>query len=81
MFVERKWEGKEQDALLHLMTNHAAYRQHLGMVSQRYFNAYPVGGSEMGWKSGDLVVHFAGCWVQKKCQVQWEDFWSRRIIA
>lgn len=80
-FINSKWEGKEQDALLNLVINHKSVRDHVGYVNQRVINAYPVGGSNMGWYTGDLVVHFAGCWVEHKCAAQFEDFWNRRKTA
>lgn len=77
-FINAKWPGQEQDALLKMVVNHKSVRDHVGYVNQRVLNAYPVGGSNMGWFTGDLVVHFAGCWVEKRCAVQFEDFWNRR---
>jgi len=47
-------------------------------MKQRIANAFSEGGPEMGWQDGDLLVHFAGCWVNNKCVERWEDFWSRK---
>jgi hypothetical protein len=80
-FVDKDWPGKEQDAILHMVLNHKIVRDHTGYVPQRVLNAYSVGGDNMGWKTGDLVVHFAGCWVENKCDERWKDFWSRRTKA
>ncbi|KAF8466641.1 galactosyl transferase GMA12/MNN10 family-domain-containing protein [Kalaharituber pfeilii] len=75
------WQGGEQDGLLHLVTHHPTVREHVGFVPQRAVNSYAVGGDNMGWKTGDLVVHFAGCWVDNKCKERFEDFWSRRTTV
>lgn len=77
-FINAKWPGQEQDALLKMVINHKSVRDHVGYVNQRVLNAYPIGASNMGWFTGDLVVHFAGCWVEKRCAVQFENFWNRR---
>ena len=77
-FINAGWAGQEQDALLKMVINHKSVRDHVGYVNQRVINAYPVGGDNMGWYTGDLVVHFAGCWVEHKCAAQFEDFWKRR---
>ncbi|KAK9493910.1 galactosyl transferase GMA12/MNN10 family-domain-containing protein [Lipomyces doorenjongii] len=52
----------EQDALSHILIKHQKIREHVGFVPQRVINAYAVGGDEMGWHTGDILVHFAGCW-------------------
>jgi len=61
-YIDRDWAGKEQDALIHIIEHHKFIRQHVGILPQRTINAYSEGGDEMGWRPGDLVVHFAGCW-------------------
>ncbi|KAK9473695.1 galactosyl transferase GMA12/MNN10 family-domain-containing protein [Dipodascopsis tothii] len=78
LFYERKFERQEQDVLNHLILHHANIRDHVAVVSQRVINAFSVGGRDMGWKTGDLTVHFAGCWVDNACNQRWKDFWSRR---
>jgi hypothetical protein len=62
----------------HLARHHSVFRQHLGIIKQRVANAYSEGGNEMGWQDGDLLVHFAGCWVSDSCSERWESFWARR---
>ncbi|KAK9344525.1 galactosyl transferase GMA12/MNN10 family-domain-containing protein [Lipomyces starkeyi] len=54
--------NNEQDALSHILIKHKKIREHVGFVPQRVINAYAVGGDEMGWHTGDILVHFAGCW-------------------
>ncbi|KAK9325261.1 galactosyl transferase GMA12/MNN10 family-domain-containing protein [Lipomyces orientalis] len=71
----------EQDALSHIILQHEKIREHVGFVPQRVINAYSVGGNEMGWRDGDILVHFAGCWVDKKCNERWQDFWPRRTVV
>ncbi|KAK9370708.1 galactosyl transferase GMA12/MNN10 family-domain-containing protein [Lipomyces kononenkoae] len=78
VYVERF--NNEQDALSHILVKHEKIRQHVGIVPQRVINAYGVGGEEMGWRTGDIVVHFAGCWVEHKCSERWQDFWGRRTV-
>ncbi|KAJ8101827.1 galactosyl transferase GMA12/MNN10 family-domain-containing protein [Lipomyces tetrasporus] len=80
MYVNRRFERQEQDALNHIIVNHPKIREHIAIVPQRVINAYSVGGDEMGWRTGDLVVHFAGCWVNNECDKRWQDFWSRRQV-
>lgn len=77
-FINAGWVGREQDAMLNMVVNHKSVRDHVGYTNQRVINAYPVGGDNMGWYTGDLVVHFAGCWVENKCAAQFNDFWNRR---
>ncbi|OCK81778.1 glycosyltransferase family 34 protein [Lepidopterella palustris CBS 459.81] len=70
----------EQDALKHLMLEHPLVREHVGIFPQRMFNAYAVGDDNMGFRDGDLLVHFAGCWVGGKCHDWFEEFWERRGV-
>lgn len=74
-FINARWASQEQEALLRLVLNHKFVRDHVGYVSQRVLNAYPF---SRGWSPGDLVVHFAGCWVDDRCAEQFDDFWNRR---
>ena len=32
----------------------------------------------MGYRDGDLLVHFAGCWVGNACQEWFEEFWGKK---
>ncbi|KAL6703701.1 hypothetical protein ACN47E_009395 [Coniothyrium glycines] len=68
----------EQDALKHLMLEHRLVRDHVGIYPQRKFNAYVEGGNNMGYRDGDLLVHFAGCWVTNMCGNWFEEFWEKR---
>lgn len=70
------WPLREQDALIHLIMNHPALRDRIGFVRQKLINAYPE-GSNM-WVQGDLLVHFAGCWVNDKCSEYFNTFWEKR---
>jgi len=63
------------------VSKHPVIREHMGLVRQRTLNAYPVGGKEMIWSEGDLVVHMAGCWVDDKCNDRWEQYWAKRGIV
>lgn len=74
----RDHPGAEQDALKHLMLEHPLVRRHVGIYPQRKFNAYVQGGDNMGFRDGDLLVHFAGCWVGGKCSEWFEEFWELR---
>ncbi|KAK9370710.1 galactosyl transferase GMA12/MNN10 family-domain-containing protein [Lipomyces kononenkoae] len=82
MYVNSGFERFEQDALNHIILNHAKIRSRVAVVHQRAINAFSVGDDDqkMGWMTGDLVVHFAGCWVQNECDLRWKDFWSRRQV-
>jgi hypothetical protein len=78
MLMGKDHTGAEQDALKHLMLEHRLVRNHVGIYPQRKFNAYAQGGDNMGYRDGDLLVHFAGCWVNKKCVEWFEEFWEQR---
>ena len=78
MLMGQERPEAEQDALKHLMLEHKLVRQHVGIYPQRKFNAYVQGGSNMGYRDGDLLVHLAGCWVTKQCQEWFEEFWGRK---
>ncbi|KAK9484386.1 galactosyl transferase GMA12/MNN10 family-domain-containing protein [Lipomyces starkeyi] len=81
MYINQRFERQEQDVLNHIIVNHPKIREHVAIVPQRVINAYSVGGGDMGWVTGDLVVHFAGCWVNSECNERWQDFWSRRRVV
>ncbi|KAF2192138.1 glycosyltransferase family 34 protein [Zopfia rhizophila CBS 207.26] len=78
MLMGNEHVGAEQDALKHLMLEHPMVRNHVGIYPQPKFNAYAEGGREMGYRDGDLVVHFAGCWVRGMCKQWFEEFWAKR---
>jgi hypothetical protein len=70
--------GQEQEAILHFVKHHKTFREHTGMLKQRVANAYSEGDLNMAWQEGDLVVHFAGCWVPGNCNERWQAFWGMR---
>ncbi|KAF2476633.1 uncharacterized protein BDR25DRAFT_322036 [Lindgomyces ingoldianus] len=78
MLMGKEHVGAEQDALKHLMLEHQLVRNHVGIYPQRKFNAYVQGGNTMGYRDGDLMVHFAGCWVGGKCKDWFEEFWGKK---
>ncbi|KAK9387549.1 galactosyl transferase GMA12/MNN10 family-domain-containing protein [Lipomyces mesembrius] len=61
IYVQRRFDRFEQDALNHIIVNHPRIRSRVAVVPQRVMNAFSVGDDQMGWMTGDLVVHFAGC--------------------
>jgi hypothetical protein len=63
---------------IHLVKHHSFLRSHVGIIKQRVANAYSEGPDDMRWSEGDLVVHFAGCWVGDQCTERWNSFWPRR---
>ncbi|EOA81648.1 glycosyltransferase family 34 protein [Exserohilum turcica Et28A] len=67
MLTGREHGNAEQDAILHMILEHELVRKHVGVYPQRKFNSYTEGGDKMGYKEGDLAVHFAGCWVEHNC--------------
>ncbi|KAK7206646.1 galactosyl transferase GMA12/MNN10 family-domain-containing protein [Myxozyma melibiosi] len=71
-------QNNEQDALNRLIVQNEDIRSHVGFVDLRLINAFGVGGRDMGWYPGDLVVHFAGCWVHKECSKRFEKLWPQR---
>jgi hypothetical protein len=78
MLMGKDHTGAEQDALKHLMLEHQLVRNHVGIYPQRKFNAYAQGGDNMGYRDGDLLVHFAGCWVAGQCAEWFEEFWRKK---
>lgn len=78
MLMGREHIEAEQDALKHLMLEHQLVRDHVGIYPQRKFSAYPDGNVNMGYRDGDLLVHFAGCWVEGTCQELFEKFWGKK---
>ncbi|KAF2751878.1 glycosyltransferase family 34 protein [Sporormia fimetaria CBS 119925] len=78
MLMGQDHSGAEQDAIKHLMLEHALVRRHVGIYPQRKFNAYVQGGDNMGYRDGDLLVHLAGCWVNNYCVEWFEEFWGKR---
>lgn len=70
--------GYEQDAVRHLIFEHPLVRQHVAVYPQRKFNSYVEGSSSMKYHDGDLLVHFAGCWVGHTCKTWWDLFWPKR---
>ncbi|KAL5612325.1 uncharacterized protein BROUX77_002481 [Berkeleyomyces rouxiae] len=73
--------NEEQDAMYHLFNHHPVVRKHIGLMKQRVANSFYEGDDDMRYHEGDLLVHFAGCWVQNKCLERFEDMWERRKIA
>ncbi|KAF2102605.1 galactosyl transferase, partial [Rhizodiscina lignyota] len=70
--------GAEQDAIIHFARSHPTVRKHLGIVPLRSIQSWLVSGEEMGWHKGDLVVHFAGCWVKNHCVQNWNKMWAQK---
>lgn len=64
---------------MHLVLGHSTVMEHFGLVGQRVLNSYAIDeNSNMGWAEGDLVVHFAGCWVEDKCSQKWEQYMAMK---
>jgi len=80
-FMKMDWAGREQDTLLHFVKHHRTFREHLGLIKQRVANSYSEGGPDMTWQEGDLIIHFAGCWVDDTCQERWKEFWNKRATV
>ncbi|KAK7202645.1 galactosyl transferase, partial [Myxozyma melibiosi] len=74
-FMKANYERLEQDALNKIITSNPEMQKHVAFVDLRLINAFSVGADDMGWITGDLVVHFAGCWVTRECDSRWRDFW------
>lgn len=70
--------GKEQDALIHMINHYEEVANHTGLVDQHVINGYSVGDEHMKWQEDDIVVHFAGCWVDNSCDARFEKMWSMR---
>jgi len=76
-FIQKDWWGREQDTLLHLITNHAVIRDHVGYVHMKAINAYSW-HDDIKWAPGDLAVHFAGLWSAESCKDLFEEYWKMR---
>lgn len=63
---------------LNFINQSQVLRSHLGIAPLRTIQSWDVGGERMKWKSGDLAVHFAGCWVKHECEKKWEKYWKKR---
>lgn len=53
-------------------------RRRLGIVDFRLLQSWAVKSEGMGWHPGDLVIHFAGCWVKNHCKQSWEKYWKKK---
>ena len=76
LMLEKEWWAHEQDALVHLFLQHHQFmKNHIGIVSQREYNAYApddinkealskdkIDLEAQFWEPGTFVIHFAGCW-------------------
>ncbi|WBW73817.1 alpha-1,2-galactosyltransferase Gmh1 [Schizosaccharomyces osmophilus] len=72
--VDYKVVRHEQDLIGLMIHRHPQLAAKFGILPQRYLNAYPHAPPEMEYHPGDLLVHFAGCWVENKCMTLWEEF-------
>ncbi|KAH9839654.1 Alpha-1,2-galactosyltransferase [Teratosphaeria destructans] len=80
-FVTAEWWGQEQETIQHFVKHHPTVRSHVGIAKQAKFNCYPWENEDGVAQWGqDFVVHFAGCWVQHKCEKQFEDYWGMRKV-
>jgi hypothetical protein len=57
----RNWLLQEQDLLLHLIFQLPTLRKRVGWVHLNVINGYPDEEETLGWRSGDLVIHFPSC--------------------
>lgn len=73
LFMSHGFPMEEQDALIHITKTNPEIRAHVGLVGMRTLNEYLF-----GFHAGDLVVHFAGCWVEDHCQMHWDTMWKQR---
>ncbi|ODQ53655.1 galactosyl transferase, partial [Saitoella complicata NRRL Y-17804] len=79
IYVQKDWPGREQDAFGHMVEFNKKIRDHTGLVNQRLFNSYAhIKWDFMGFFPGDLVVHLAGCWVNRECKEIWDEMWAMR---
>ncbi|QIX00612.1 hypothetical protein AMS68_006129 [Peltaster fructicola] len=75
-FMHAGFTNREQDSMVHMMKHHPTVRKHTGVARQRSINAFSEGPNWMEWQKGDLLVHFAGCWVYNNCQERWTKYWD-----
>lgn len=66
----------EQDVLFNFMRYSPALSRRIGLVPQRTINGYSYRGADFGWSRGELVIHFAGCWVGHQCKEKWDSFYK-----
>ncbi|CAA89963.1 alpha-1,2-galactosyltransferase Gmh2 [Schizosaccharomyces pombe] len=68
--------NNEQDMLGYLISKHSQLASLVGLIPQRKINAFHEGPENMEWQKGDLVIHFAGCWVENRCDELWQKFYA-----
>ncbi|ORX88173.1 galactosyl transferase [Basidiobolus meristosporus CBS 931.73] len=78
----------EQGTMQHLFETSPDVAEHFYFVPQNLINAFPIEacGDEdyvHSYKEGDLIIHFAGCWIQSRnnCKERFDEYWERRIPA
>ncbi|EPX73371.1 alpha-1,2-galactosyltransferase Gmh1 [Schizosaccharomyces octosporus yFS286] len=79
LLVDYKVVRHEQDLIGLMLHHHPQLAAKFGILPQRYLNAYPHAPTDMEYHPGDLLVHFAGCWVENKCMDLWEEFKQKLV--
>ncbi|KAK9767956.1 hypothetical protein K7432_001771 [Basidiobolus ranarum] len=78
----------EQGTMQHLYETSPEIAEHFYFVPQNLINAFPneaCGDQDSihAYKEGNLIIHFAGCWIPSRdnCKARFDEFWGRRIPA
>ncbi|CAA89961.1 alpha-1,2-galactosyltransferase Gmh1 [Schizosaccharomyces pombe] len=69
----------EQDLIGYFIQKHSQVASMVGILPQRFINAFHEGPPTMQWQEGDLALHFAGCWVENKCAELWTKYKDKII--
>lgn len=80
-FVEKHYGYREQAIISHMSHYHPYINKRIGIVGQRWLNAYISGDYISGWDVGDLAIHYAGCWVHHECNERWFQYWVNRELV
>ncbi|EEB08628.1 alpha-1,2-galactosyltransferase gmh3 [Schizosaccharomyces japonicus yFS275] len=75
-YRENKVSENEQSLLGYLMKNHPEMASYVGFVPQKMINSYDASEDVQRYTQGDLLIHFAGCWVENRCERIWRQYYD-----
>ncbi|EEB06906.1 alpha-1,2-galactosyltransferase gmh3 [Schizosaccharomyces japonicus yFS275] len=66
----------EQELLEYFAKHHPELTSHVGLVSPKKINSFDAAEEYIRYTEGDLVIHFAGCWVENRCEELWNRYYD-----
>ncbi|EEB08705.1 alpha-1,2-galactosyltransferase gmh3 [Schizosaccharomyces japonicus yFS275] len=75
-YREKKVSENEQTLLGYLIANHPEMASHVALVPQKMINSYAAAEEIQRYTPGDLLIHFAGCWVENRCESVWREYYD-----